>query len=131
MNYQNAYKQTSVATASPGRLLIMLFDGLLRFMNQGKTAILEGRIEEAHHALCKSQDIVVELRTSLNHEVAPELCDVLNDLYSYFYRVLVDANRSKDCTELEEILHQVKELRGAFAEAEKISSTERHTEAEG
>lgn len=131
MNYVNPYKQTSVNTASPGRLLIMLFDGLIRFIYQAQSAIAKNHTEDAHKALCKCQDIVLELRETLNREVAPELCDTLYELYSYFYRVFVDANQRKDSRGLDEILPQIEELRNAFAEAERIAAQERHATIEG
>lgn len=127
MSYQNVYRQASVNTATPGRLLIMLFDGLFRFINQGKVAIVEKNFETAHISLCRAQDIVAELRNTLAHEKAPELCANLNSLYDYFYRTLVDANVKKSPELLDEILPQIQELRDAFAEADTLSRAERGT----
>lgn len=125
MSYQNIYKQQSVATAPPGKLLIMLFDGLLRFLSQAKTAINERQIEPAHKALVRAQDIVLELRSTLDHEKAPELCESLSDLYTYFYSSLVEANRTKTVDKIDEILPGVQELRDAFSEANNLAAEER------
>jgi flagellar protein FliS len=125
LNPFDAYKNASVNTASPGKLLIMLYDGLIRFLEQAKEAIIAGQVETAHKKLIRCQDIVLELRSTLDHEKAPELCDNLAALYTYMYSKLVDANRTKDVSHLNEIAPMIKELRDAFALAERQSTLER------
>ncbi|MCL6547316.1 MAG: flagellar export chaperone FliS [Alicyclobacillus sp.] len=124
-SYSNAYRQASVNTASPSRLVVMLYDGLLRFMNQAAEAADQGQIETVHRNLLRAQDIVLELRSSLDHSKAPVLCSNLNDLYAYFYSRLVDANRLKSSEPIREILPMVQSLRDAWAEADRQLSMER------
>lgn len=125
MSVPNPYKQASVNTAPPSRLLLMLFDGLLRFIHQGEMAIKAKQAEEAHKALLKAQDIVLELRSTLDKEKAPELCETLYDLYTYFYQKLIEANTKKDAQPLQEIEGFIKELRDAFQQAERKLAGER------
>jgi flagellar protein FliS len=125
LNPFDAYKNASVNTASPGKLLIMLYDGLIRFLEQAKEAITAGQVETAHNKLIRCQDIVLELRSTLDHEKAPELCDNLAALYTFMYSKLVDANRTKDISHLSEIAPMIKELRDAFALAERQATLER------
>jgi flagellar secretion chaperone FliS len=125
MSFQNVYKQQSVATAPPGKLLIMLLDGLVRFIHQAGLAIEQNKIDEAHNNLCRAQDIVLELRSTLDHEKAPELCEGLHDLYTYYYSTLVEANRLKSKEKIDEVYVSVLEVRDSFAEADRVSSQER------
>ena len=119
MSTPNPYKQASVNTAPPSRLVIMLFDGLLRFMSEADLALQERENEKAHRALIRAQDIILELRSTLNREIAPELCDSLHNLYTFFYEKLIEANRTKSGKPLAEITGMVRELRNSFQQAEQ------------
>lgn len=88
----NPYLKTKVMTASPQELRLMLYDGAIKFCHQAVTALNEQNYENSYSALMRAQKIVLELSTSLNHEAAPGLCDRLSALYTYIYRLLVDAN---------------------------------------
>src|SRR6185369_12692151 len=90
------YLKTKVLTASPEMLTLMLWDGAIRFAEQGKDAILRKEIEGSYKALVRSQRIITELTTNLKHDVNPELCAKLASLYNFIYRRLVDANLSKN-----------------------------------
>jgi flagellar protein FliS len=89
------YLKTNVMTASPETLTLMLWDGAIRFAEQGKEAIVRKDIEGSYKALVRSQRIITELTSNLKHEVNPELCGRLAALYNFIYRRLVDANLTK------------------------------------
>jgi flagellar secretion chaperone FliS len=90
------YLKTQVMTASPETLQLMLWDGAIRFAEQGKEAILKKEIEASYNALLRSQKIVMEMSSSLRRDVDPDLCTKLAALYNFIYRRLVDANLKKD-----------------------------------
>jgi flagellar protein FliS len=90
------YLKTKVMTASPEMLTLMLWDGAIRFSEQGKEAIQKKDIEGSYKALLRAQRIVMELNGGLRHEVDPELCGKLAALYNFIYRRLVDANLTKN-----------------------------------
>lgn len=90
------YLKTKVMTASPEMLTLMLWDGAIRFAEQGKEAILRKEIEGSYKALVRAQKIITELTTSLKPEIDPDLCGKLASLYNFIYRRLVEANTSKD-----------------------------------
>ncbi len=117
MGYETAYRQVSISTANPSKLLLMLFVGLARFIRQSMQALENGDLEAANGIIMKAENIVVELRNTLKHEYAPELAESLDSLYAYFYNQLVQANidKSKKC--LEGILPLVMELKDAFEQA--------------
>lgn len=117
-----AYRSASVQTATPERLLIMLYDGLIRLMKTAQSAIVAGDVPEAHKNLIKSQDIVIELKSTLKMEY--EISHALAALYDYFLRRLQEANVSKTPEPLEDILPRVEELREAWVQAAVIVRSE-------
>jgi len=83
---------------------MMLYEGAVRFCRQARQAITNEDIEGSYNALTRAQKIVLELSTSLNHDIAPELCDKLSALYTYIYRLLVDATMNRDGAKLDEAI---------------------------
>lgn len=91
-NAANPYLKTKILTASPEELRLMLYDGAIKFCRQGRDALDRRDLETSYNCLMRAQKIVLELSTSLNHSVDPDLCAKLSALYTYIYRLLVDAN---------------------------------------
>lgn len=110
-----AYRQTQVATASQGELLIMMFDGAIRFARQAKEHLLASELEQANSKLIRSQDIVNELSYSLNLD-AGDIALNLERLYDYIYDLLVQANINKDPEKIDSALQMLDELRGTWAQ---------------
>ena len=113
MTHQPAaqYLKTQVMTASPEMLQLMLWDGAIRFAEQGRQAILRKEIENSYNALLRAQKIIMEMNTSLNHDVSPELCKNMAALYTFIYRKLVEANTSKVVVHVDEALQIMKHQR--------------------
>ncbi|MEO5983201.1 MAG: flagellar export chaperone FliS [Pedococcus sp.] len=110
------YNGDAVTTASPNRLVVMLYDRLLKDLNTAFTAVNSGSIESAHRALLHAQDIIVELSGSLDLDMWPEGAQ-LKALYDYLTDRLVQANVTKDPGLVAECLEIIEPLRDAFAEA--------------
>lgn len=108
-----AYRQTQVSTASQGELLLMLFDGAIRFARQGQEHMGKGEIEQANLKLIRAQDIVNELIISLNLEVG-EIAQSLQQLYTYIYDLLVQANIKKSSDKVDEAVKMLTELRDTW-----------------
>lgn len=100
----NPYLRTQVLTASPQELRLMLYDGALKFCRLARPALEKRDYEQSHHNLMRAQQIVMELSNSLNHQVAPEICERLAALYMYLYRRLVEANVSRDSALIDEVI---------------------------
>ena len=98
----NPYLRTKIMTAGPEELRLMLYDGAIKFCRQAVDAIGKQQWEPMYNALTRAQKIVLELSTSLNHDVAPEMTGKLSALYNYVYRRLVDANLERDTTPVHE-----------------------------
>ncbi|HEY8417199.1 MAG TPA: flagellar export chaperone FliS [Limnochordales bacterium] len=114
------YRTTQVQTANPVRLVVMLYDGAIRFVQQGIAAIEKGDVQEAHRSLMRAQDIVAELSRALDPR-AGELAANLEQLYDYMHRRLVEGNMRKDVAPLQEVMGLLSELREAW---DKISRGE-------
>ena len=100
----NPYLRTKVLTASPEELRLMLYDGCLKFTRQARQAIGEKDFEKSFENLQRAQKVVLELSTSLKHEVAPDLCGKLSALYTYIYRLLVEASTQRVAEPLDEVI---------------------------
>jgi flagellar protein FliS len=109
------YLKTKVMTASPEMLTLMLWDGAIRFAEQGKDAIARKDIEGSYKALVRSQRIITELTTNLRHDVNPDLCSKLAGLYNFIYRRLVEANLNKDPKLVDDALEIMRHQRETWA----------------
>lgn len=109
-----------VETASPGRLLLMLYDAAIKNLEMAKLALADKNIVASHNALVKAQDIIQELKCSLNMEI--ELSQTLYGLYEYMYLQLVQANVRKDVEPVLEVQGFLAELRAVWDEAIRKTS---------
>jgi flagellar protein FliS len=114
------YRQSSVNTSSPSQLLLMMFDGAIRF---GKAA-LEG-METSDYSkvstnLGKAQTIVNELITTLDNSY--DVSKSLAALYEYINHLLIESNIKKTKAPAEEAIGYLMELRVTFAEAAKLTA---------
>jgi flagellar protein FliS len=117
MNPQAAqnYLRTRVLTATPEQLQMMLFDGALRFAEQGRNALLARNWEQSYNNISRCQRIIAELTASLKHDVNPDLCGKLASLYNYAYRKLVEANIQHEVEPLDEAVKILKYQRETWA----------------
>lgn len=113
----NIYQQNSIKTASRERLLLMLYEGLVKFLKISIIAIDEKDIEKANTYLKKAKAIITELMCSLNMEEGGEIAQSLMLMYDYMFRRLLEANLKKDKEIAEEVLQYAEDLKGAFEQA--------------
>lgn len=114
-NPYERYRQTRIQTASPLELVIMMYDGAIRFINQAKKVLAEKDYVTANKALQRAQDIIDELNISLNPE-AGEIAANLRSLYVYINQRLIEANMKKDGKILDEVLQLLTTLRSSWTE---------------
>lgn len=115
---QNAYLQTQIKTASKEQLLMMLFDGAIRFSHQAKTAIENREIEQASNFCIKVQNIVNELMSSLDRElISADLYSNLMSLYSFVHKRMVQANIERDPSRIDEAVEILNRLRLVWKDA--------------
>ena len=115
-----SYKAQSAQTASPGKLVLMLFDGYLRFTTAAKRAFDETdftkRNEGVNNNLIRAQNIVTELQSSLDMSVPGELPGTLYRLYDYVLHQLQQSNLQKKPEPIDEADKVISELREAWSE---------------
>ncbi|WP_431807142.1 flagellar export chaperone FliS [Lysinibacillus sphaericus] len=116
---QNAYKQNSVTTASPGELTLMLYNGCLKFLSKAKLAIQDKNIQDKNTNLIKAQAIISELMATLNMDI--EVSNNMFALYEYMNRRLVEANIQNDVSIIEEVEGFVMEFRDTWKEVIRIN----------
>ncbi|KAB3539652.1 flagellar export chaperone FliS [Alkaliphilus pronyensis] len=118
-NPYNQYKENSIKTASPQELTLMLYNGAIKFINQGKIFIEAKNISAANEALKRAQDIIDELNNTLDMKY--DVSNGLRAIYTYIKQRLVDANIRKDIAPLNEAAEMVVELRDTWKEAMKLA----------
>ncbi len=119
----SAYANTKANTASPGELILMLYDGAIRFGNLAMDAIEKKEIEKAHINIVKIENIIKEFQASLDfkYPVAKEF----NNVYTYLLQRLIEANMKKDNEIMEEIMGHLRTMRDTWKEVMKLSKQEK------
>ena len=118
-----AYREIRVKTASPGQLVVMLYDEAVKQCDRALELMAQDlkkhpeHIERVNVSLGKVQDIVTELMASLDFEAGGEIAQDLFALYVWFNRELMEANMEKSEKRVRSVRGQLDELRGAWAEA--------------
>jgi flagellar protein FliS len=116
---KNDYIEKAIETATPAKLVEMLYTGAMNFLAQANKAIAENDMSLANDKIMRVQDIVMELNISLDMEKGGEISKNLRSLYNYMYKRLLDANMKKDLKIIGEITDYLKELRDTWIEAMK------------
>jgi flagellar protein FliS len=111
------YQDMKVHTASPAQIMIMLYDGAIRFSLQAKKKIEEKDYEGKGIFISKTQAIIDELMNSLDFNVLPELCGRLQQLYIYMNEKLTEANIKLQADSIDEVVNLLTTLRDAWKEA--------------
>lgn len=120
-NPYNQYKQTQITTANQGKLIVMLYDGAIKFLTIALDNMEPKKYDIVNNNIIKAQDIVTELLLSLNMDEGGEISRNLFSLYMYFKKQLLEANIKKDPQIITHLIKLLKELRDAW---DQISSNE-------
>lgn len=120
----NPYQQTQVTTASPERILIMLYDGAINNSRKALDRLNRGDIGEKGIYIGKAIAIVSELMNTLNHEVGGEISQRLEQLYIYLLDEFTRANVHGSAKSLEDAIKVLLILRDAWNEAIQIHKNE-------
>ena len=114
---KGGYKQVQIQTANKGQLIVMLYQGALRFMKKALIRMDEKDMEGKGNNLIKAQDIILELLYALDQQMLDsgnELALNLQRLYLYAYRQLVQANVHTDPKLVREVIELMENLLGAW-----------------
>jgi len=108
-----------VFSATKEELTLMLYEGALRFANQAEIALEKKEYQKANDLIIRVQDIIREFQITLRNEY--EISKNFHQLYEYIFRLLIDANISKDTKPLEEAKGYIREFRDLWKEAMKTA----------
>jgi flagellar secretion chaperone FliS len=119
--FAHEYQKQNVNGASPLQLVIMLYDGALRFMEAGKHAMAHGNLEKQNYYFQKSEKIVIELMSCLDMEKGGEVARNLFALYGYVLNELVSANIEDKPEPVERAIRVMSDLRESWSEIDKAA----------
>ena len=111
-----AYKEQSILTATPGQLVVMLYDGCLRFLHQAAYAMREDDMTVAGNRLSRAEAIIDELLTTLDLEQGGEIASRLQGIYVFCNRQLLEARANRDPELIETVSGLLAELRDSWAQ---------------
>jgi flagellar protein FliS len=110
-----AYRQSAVLSASPGELVVMLYDAARRFLRQASIAMDEGEVERAHNMLRRAEMIVGQLDGTLDLDQG-QVAERLHSIYQFCLAHLNRGRMGQDTRMLEEVSNLLGELRQAWTE---------------
>lgn len=126
-NTANAYLRTKVLTASPEELRLMLLDGAIKFLRQGRDGLERKDHEASYDGLSKCRNILLELMNSVRPDIAPELCSRVTGLYTFMYTRLVEAGFERDVNKADKVLEMLEFERETWVLAMRKAAEERQS----
>ena len=119
-NPLQSYKTISLQTAPPGQLVLMLYEGAIKFLERARMGLeLDDPLEmneTVHNNISRAQDIIHELNNTLDMEQGGKLAVVLRDLYGYLERRLFESNIRKDEEGIVEVIERLTTLQEGWSE---------------
>ncbi len=116
----DSYRKVATQTATPGQLVLMLYDGALKFLEKALTGFdhkdPKHFNETINNNILRAQAIIHEMNASLDMKAGGEVAANFRRLYNYFYRRMAEANRTKQKAPIEEIISLIRDLRDSWAE---------------
>jgi flagellar protein FliS len=116
-NVAQRYKAVQVQTCSPGGLLVLLLQGLVRFLGEAAVAMRANDRARAGERLDRSHAILTELSAGLKRDQAPELCDNLQGVYVFCMEEIVRSNIEQNADRIDGIVRVLIPIRDGFAQA--------------
>jgi flagellar protein FliS len=118
-NPWQSYRQVATHTASPGQLVLMLYEGAIRFLDRARAGFdIEDPVDSVtavNNNILRAQEIIRELDFSLNIKEGGDLALQLRRLYDYFDRTLTESNQHKQARGVIEVIARITTLRDAWA----------------
>lgn len=120
-NAASLYQGAAINTATPAELTLMLYNGAIKFCNLAAVGIEEKDIEKANNNLIKAQNIIWELRGTLDFKYA--VSKDFDLIYNKISQNLLKANIKKDIDILNEALEDIRDLRDIWVKIMKAAKT--------
>ncbi|NJB67597.1 flagellar protein FliS [Desulfobaculum xiamenense] len=111
-----AYLKTQIGTTSQGDILILLYDGAIKYLRQAKEKIAERDYAQKGMLISRAMDVIAELDQSLNAEKGGEVAQNLHQLYFFCNTRLLRANMDMNTEIIDEVIRILDGLKDAFRE---------------
>ncbi len=121
-NAHQEYQINQVETADPRQLVVMLYDGAIRFLEKGAEFLDDFKTyDKANQNLLRAQDIITELMVSLDMDKGGEIAENLLSLYTFMKKKLLEANMKKEKEGVIDVIKLLEDLRSAWKEMDLTS----------
>jgi flagellar secretion chaperone FliS len=110
MNGLDQYRNNVVTTQTPGTLIVMLYEGAIRFLEQSLVALEARQPAEKGRCVVKAIDILEELNLSLDVESGGQIAENLRRLYGFMIRHLTQAHAQNDGAKIREVVELLRDL---------------------
>jgi flagellar protein FliS len=117
-NKVNIYQQMHISGLNQKELIVMLYSGALRFIEQGKELIGKKDVPGTHEKLSRARNIFIHLLGTLNMEEGGQLAQKLSSLYAYFIEKITMANVTKNIGDLDDIIPLIQDIGSAWEKIE-------------
>lgn len=121
----NAYRQTNVITANPGRLVLMCYEGAIRSLKSAREKYISKEYETKAETVQKARSIISELILALDFEKGGEVARNLDSLYNYMLRRIIEGDVKGDVKAFDEVIGMLSELKSAWEEIFSVPESPR------
>lgn len=119
--YSENYLKNQIESASKEQLLIMFYEGAIRFVTRAEIALRDKNFEQKNHCINKASAIIAELSATLDHEIGGQIAADLEALYDFMNRELIVANVKNSLVSLETVKKLLTDLNGTWKQAIEIN----------
>lgn len=120
--YIKQYQTSNITTATPEKLMILLFDGAIQFLQKAKNAILENNFKERSANIDGARKIIRELMRTIDLENGNDVSKQLFKLYNRMAMDLIKANVQKNSAKIDDVIQDLANIRWGFQKAIEIQS---------
>jgi len=108
--HTTAYQEIGISTQDRGRLIVMLYEGAIRFLRQAVRTLEQGDYVGKGRAIARAQDIILELNNVLDMDAGRQIAGNLRRLYLFMWKYLNQANLRKDPQMIQKVIDLLEEL---------------------
>ncbi len=119
VNPYSKYQENSIATATGPELTLMLYNGGIKFCNIAIEGIKENNVQKAHEHIVKAQNVIDELRSTLNRKY--DIANEMDEMYVYINKLLLEGNYQKDENKIQDACLLIRNYRDAWQVAMKAA----------
>lgn len=120
---------SATQTVAKTKQIVMLYDAVIRYLQQVKEAIGEKRIEDRYNTLVKASEIIFGLQSCLDFENGKDIARILYNFYSSIDNRMFSIHRTNSVETCDEIIAELKQMRDVWQEIDQAPGSEEGSEA--